>query len=229
MSSASFDVLARHYQRYAEITDELYRPWLSRVIPRAPGGGGRALDLGCGSGRYSGLLAERHGSVLAVDGSPREIELARLDRAHPAIDYQARDLFEVNPARDGQFDVVLAVNTLFSLRDYPRVLPHVRDLIAPGGRLVAVDVINPPNRTRRWHRAQAVRVATMMGLRRRSLPDFTDVLRLRLHPVWLDHVTRNRPPTRPQCHGHYSREFPGVRLDDSLDRYLCGIVWDAPA
>ena len=68
--NAHFDVLARHYQRYAEITDVLYRPWLRAALPSR---GGRALDLGCGSGRYSGLLADRYDSVLAVDAAAREI------------------------------------------------------------------------------------------------------------------------------------------------------------
>ena len=223
--TAHFDVLARRYRRYAEITDLLYRPWLTGVV----GEGARALDLGCGSGRYSGLLAGRHAEVLAVDGSAREIALAEADNARPNITYQARDLFDVTPDRDGRFDLVLAVNTLFALRDYPRVLPHVRSLVAPGGRLVVIDVVNPPGRRPSWHRAQALRVAAMMSVRHRSLRVALDVLNLRLHPTWLDHVTRNTPPTREECHAHYRRAFPGVRLDDTLDRYLCGVVWDAPA
>jgi SAM-dependent methyltransferase len=220
-----FDVLARRYRRYAEITDTLYRPWLDRVIPS----GSRALDLGCGSGRYSGLLASRYDTVLAVDGAAREIELAQAAKSHRNITFQARDLFDVRPETDGRFDLVLAVNTLFALGNYPRALPHVRDLIAPGGRLVAIEVTNPPGRTVLWHRLQAFRVATMMTLRHRSLTAAADVLRLRLHPVWLDHVTRNTPPTPAQCRRAYESDFPGARLDPTLDRYLYGITWNAPA
>ncbi|XVV00283.1 class I SAM-dependent methyltransferase [Actinosynnema sp. CA-248983] len=222
--TAHFDVLARHYQRYAEITDVLYRPWLRAAVPER---GGRALDLGCGSGRYSGLLADRYESVLAVDAAEREITIARAERGRPNIDYQARDLFEVTAERDGRFDLVFAVNTLFAVGDYPRVLPHVRDLVAPGGRLVAVEVVNPPGRNRWWHRGQAFRVAAMMATRHRSPSVAAGVLRLRLHPVWLDHVTRNRPPSRGECHAHYRAAFPGVHIDDTVDRYLCGITWTA--
>lgn len=222
--TSHFDVLARHYQRYAEITDVLYRPWLRAAVPAR---GGRALDLGCGSGRYSGLLADRYESVLAVDAAEREITIARAERGRPNTDYQARDLFEVTAERDGRFDLVFAVNTLFAVGDYPRVLPHVRDLVAPGGRLVAVEVVNPPGRNRWWHRGQAFRVAAMMATRHRSPSVAADVLRLRLHPVWLDHVTRNRPPSRSECHAHYRAAFPGVRFDDTVDRYLCGITWTA--
>ncbi|MCC8243138.1 class I SAM-dependent methyltransferase [Saccharothrix luteola] len=223
--TAHFDILARRYRRYAEITDLLYRPWLTGVV----GDGARALDLGCGSGRYSGLLADRYAEVLAVDGAAREIALAEADNARPNITYQARDLFDVTPDRDGRFDLVLAVNTLFAVRDYGRVLPHVRSLIAPGGRLVVIDVVNPPGRRPSWHRAQAFRVAAMMAVRHRSPAVALDVLRLRLHPTWLEHVTRNTPPTRDDCHAHYRQAFPGARLDDTLDRYLCGVVWNAPA
>jgi ubiquinone/menaquinone biosynthesis C-methylase UbiE len=66
--TAFFDPLAELYARYAEITDDLCRPWLRSAIPDLAGvEGSRAVDLGCGSGRFTGLLADRSGQMLAVD------------------------------------------------------------------------------------------------------------------------------------------------------------------
>jgi SAM-dependent methyltransferase len=147
MMSALFDPIAELYERYADINDEVYRPYLERSLP---GIGKRAIDLGCGSGRFTGLLADRCASVVAVDIAKREIEIARAKRSRPNVEYRAADLLEVGPAKDGLFDVVLSVNTLFHLfrqHDADRVLSHVRSLVAPGGTAVIVDIV-PPARIR---------------------------------------------------------------------------------
>lgn len=139
---ALFDPLAELYGRYAEINDEVYRPWLTRAV-EAAGPGDRAADLGCGTGRFTGLLAGSYGSVLAVDVSARELELAAERHPRPEVTYEQRSLLDVTPATDGRFDLVLSVNTIFHLRDHDRVLPHVRDLVAPGGWAVLVDIVSP--------------------------------------------------------------------------------------
>lgn len=225
----SFDVLADRFERFAEIHDHFYRPWITAVLPSH---GARAVDLGCGSGRFTPLLAERYEQVLAVDIAERELEIARAKRDRLNVTYARRSLLDVTPATDGRFDLVFSVNTIHHLRDHDRVLPHVKDLVAPGGHAVLVDIVTAdPTRyaSRRWHRKETVADAWRVLRRHRSAVRALDVLRLRTHPCWLDHVTTNTPFTRAQFHQHYGRVFPGADFTDDINAIICAARWQAPA
>lgn len=233
--AALFDPLAELYERYAEISDGVYRPWLVAALDAAGAGDPhlRAADLGCGTGRFDELLADRYGSVLAVDISARELELARRRHARDTIAYEQRSLLDVTPGSDGTFDLVLSVNTIFHLRDHDRVLPHVRDLVRPGGWAVLVDIVSPAAAARRHstlrHRWYGVGDAVRTLRRRRSPADAWLVLRLRQHRVWMEHARTNRPLTRPEFHRRYGEVFPGATFDDGLDPFVCALRWQAPA
>jgi 2-polyprenyl-3-methyl-5-hydroxy-6-metoxy-1,4-benzoquinol methylase len=192
----------------------------------------RAVDLGCGSGRFEDVLADRYGEVLAVDIAGRELEIARARHAHPTVSYEQRGMLDVTPATDGRFDLVLSVNAIFHLRDHDRVLPHVRDLVAPGGWAVLVDIVSPDGgraRTPLMHRWYGVGDAVRTGRRRRSLADAWTVFRLRQHKVWMQHAATNRPLTRADFHARYGDVFPGCEFTDSIDPFVCAIRWQKPA
>jgi 2-polyprenyl-3-methyl-5-hydroxy-6-metoxy-1,4-benzoquinol methylase len=197
----------------------------------AAGPGDRAADLGCGTGRFEGLLADSYRSVLAVDISGRELELAKERHPRPEVTYGQRSLLDVTPATDGRFDLVLSVNTIFHLRDHDRVLPHVRDLVAPGGWAVLVDIVSPAGaraRTPLLHRWYGVGETVRTLRRRRSLTDAWLVLRIRQHRTWMEHAATNRPLTREQFHTAYAAAFPGAEFTDSLDPFVCAIRWRRP-
>ncbi|WP_306212159.1 class I SAM-dependent methyltransferase [Actinoplanes sp. RD1] len=227
--SPLFDPIAELYERYAEITDAIYRPHLARMLPAA---GVRAVDLGCGSGRFTGLLADRCGHVLAVDIAAREVAIARERRARPNIEYRAGSLLDVAPDRDGRFDIVLSVNTLFHLfaqHDVEVVLRHVRSLVAPGGAAVIVDIVTPGPRAVLMHRWWGLTDAAQTLLRRRSVRDAWTVLRLRQHPVWMRHARTNQPLTRPAFHRRYAELFAGAEFLDTISPFACALVWRAPS
>jgi SAM-dependent methyltransferase len=231
---ALFDPLAELYERYAEINDGIYRPWLTEAVDTAGpvGPQARAVDLGCGSGRFDGLLADRYGSVLAVDISARELDIARRRYGRDNVAYEQRSLLDVTPAADGRFDLVLSVNTIFHLRDHDGVLPHVRDLVAPGGWAVLVDIVSPAGARARSplrHRWYGVREAGRTLLRRRSVADAWLVLRLRQHRGWMQHAATNRPLTREGFHAAYGAAFPGCEFTDTIDGFVCAIRWQKPA
>jgi SAM-dependent methyltransferase len=222
-----FDPIAELYERYAEINDSVYRPYLVRALPDLAG---RGIDLGCGSGRFTGLLAERCDSVLALDISAREVTIARAKRAHPNVDYRVASLLDV-PA-DPPFDLVLSVNTLFHLfaeHGPGPVLSHVRSLVAPGGWAVIVDVVVPGRRPQVWQRWWGVRDAARTLVRRRSLADAGTVMRLRQHPSWMTHVRRNRPLRPVEFRQRYEQLFPGAEFTDGLDPFIRAVRWRAPA
>ncbi len=176
---ARFDAFSELFDRYADIIDHRYRPWLEQVLPQQAG---RALDAGCGAGRYTTLLADRCQHVLSIDVAERLLTIARHRHPHPNVTFQQRDLRDLSVAADGRFDVVLAVAVVHHLPDPEQAVRHLASLVAPGGRLLIIDMVRP---SQRWTRPRIVRYAVAEAThelaRRRSLPDAATVLRLRLH------------------------------------------------
>jgi SAM-dependent methyltransferase len=225
-----FDELAELFHTFAADTDVLYRGWVSSVVPdRSRRPGSRAADLGCGSGRFVELLADRHEHVLAVDIAGRELELARAEHDRPRVRFDRRNLLDVLPQTDGRFDLVFSVNTVHHLRAHDIVLPHLRSLVAPGGDVVVVDIVDPgPWRSRDWHIGEAFRDAEeSYRSRSRDADVAADVVRLRLHPAWLEHVTTNIPLTRDEFRRRYGGTFPGASFVD-LRKEVVGLHWRAP-
>lgn len=133
--AASFDEAADHGLGDPAVRDR-WRRLLAAHLP----GHGRALDVGCGTGSLSLLLAELGDDVTGIDASPRMIELAQ----QKASDAGQRIRFEVGDAADpqfgqGEFDVVLGRHILWALPD-PRVaLSRWAALLRPQGRFVLVE------------------------------------------------------------------------------------------
>ena len=135
LAAQSFDRTAAEYDRLGDLSEnDRFTNWLVSVLPPA---GGRALDLGCGTGRHAVLLAERFTHVDAIDLSLPMIEIARARRSRPNIAYQQADLLTTTGA--GEYDLVLSVMTLHHVPDLQAALAHIKGLLAPGGRIVVVD------------------------------------------------------------------------------------------
>jgi len=102
-----------------------------------PGQGLRSLDLGCGPGAFADLFAGD--DYYGVDLNPRYIEHARRTRKGTFLVGDARkvDL----PA--GRFDQVLIFGLLHHLADADAtaVLSEATRLLAPGGRILAIEDI----------------------------------------------------------------------------------------
>jgi SAM-dependent methyltransferase len=225
-----YDDFSERYVRFNQLRDRLIpatAEWLRTHLP----GGGRAVDLGCGEGRHTVRLAERYRRVLAVDISPRMLDLARARHDWPTIRYERRGVLDVTPEQDGVFDAVLSVNVLHHVGPLDWVLPHVRRLLVPGGHLVVVDIVNPGGwGDRDWHVEQGFAGARAFYRLAGDDPEVAaDALRLLLHPRWLDLMTVDIPPTREQFHRHAAATFPGAVFNDDLHPVMCAVAWRAPA
>lgn len=223
-----FDDFAERYVRFNALRDRLVPAivdWLRAQLP----GGGRAVDLGCGEGRHTTLLADRYREVLAVDVSPQMLRLARAERARPHVRYEQRGVRDVTPGQDGVFDAVLSVNVLHHVGPLETVLPHLRRLVAPGGRLVLADIVAGPGwGDPDWHLEQAFQAARGFYQLSDGDPDVAaDVLRLTLHPRWLAMMVADIPPSRELFHRHVDAAFPGAVFDDELHPAMGAASWQA--
>jgi len=221
---ARFDAFSELFDRYADIIDHRYRPWLEQVLPQQAG---RALDAGCGAGRYTTLLADRCQHVLSIDVAERLLTIARHRHPHPNVTFQQRDLRDLSVAADGRFDVVLAVAVVHHLPDPEQAVRHLASLVAPGGRLLIIDMVRP---SQRWTRPRIVRYAVAEAThelaRRRSLPDAATVLRLRLHREWIAHITSSNAAPLDQVRCRYARTLPQAQLTEL--HASVGVYWQAP-
>jgi tRNA (mo5U34)-methyltransferase len=120
-----------------EVTTEAHRPWLaelsdtaSRMIApyarkalEAADGKGNALDIACNEGLIAQRLLEWGAArVLGIDSRELNIRRARLIRDQlgiPAerLEFDQRDLFDLDPASDGQFDVVVMLGIVYHLEN----------------------------------------------------------------------------------------------------------------
>jgi 2-polyprenyl-6-hydroxyphenyl methylase/3-demethylubiquinone-9 3-methyltransferase len=91
------------------------------------------LDIGCGAGFVSSLLANGGMQVTGVDLSPSSIAVAQRFSA-PAVKYQVADATEL-PFKNESFDACLLLDCLEHIQDYPRAIAEAARVTRPGGRV----------------------------------------------------------------------------------------------
>ncbi len=92
---------------------------------------GSALDLGCGDGRLSAVLAADELTLADVSDVALERATARL----PAAEAIALVPDAKLPLPDNVFDLVLCAETIEHVRDVQLLLSEARRVLRPGGRL----------------------------------------------------------------------------------------------
>jgi SAM-dependent methyltransferase len=100
---------------------------------------GRALDLGCGSGRHAVWLAERGWQVTAVDFSPEALRQAgeRAAEVGVAVDWIEADLVTYEPP-GAAFDLVLLAYLHVPVDERRAILAKAEAAVAEGGTLLLV-------------------------------------------------------------------------------------------
>ncbi len=99
------------------------------------------LDVGCGDGRFLGLVPASIPRRVGMDASERAISFARA--FHPEIEFHARDADDT----DETFEVVTAMEVLEHVPDdvVPHFLNTLADRTEPGGTLLlVVPITNAP-------------------------------------------------------------------------------------
>jgi SAM-dependent methyltransferase len=93
----------------------------------------RVLEVGCGPGEFARRLVDELGvEVVAVDLSPRMVELAR----GRGVEAREGDVEEL-PFPDASFDCAVANWMLYHVPGLDRALAELARVLVPGGRLVA--------------------------------------------------------------------------------------------
>jgi 2-polyprenyl-3-methyl-5-hydroxy-6-metoxy-1,4-benzoquinol methylase len=106
--------------------------WIARQVA-----GRRVVDLACGEGYGSALLAASAASVVGVDANPEAFEHARLKYTAPNLAFE-RNMIEL---WDGAVDCVVFLQTIEHVQDPDAMLEHIKALIGDEG----VAFVSTPN------------------------------------------------------------------------------------
>ncbi|MET7716418.1 class I SAM-dependent methyltransferase [Streptomyces sp. NPDC005407] len=119
---------------------ETRRAWSGVLIPLMPSAPADVLDVGCGTGSLSALLAEAGHRVTGVDLSPRMLQQARakLDAAGLRGRFLVGDA-AAPPTGDEQFDVLLSRHLMWTLPDPQAALREWVSRLRPGGALILTE------------------------------------------------------------------------------------------
>ena len=202
--------------------------WIAQRIA-----GKRVVDMACGEGYGSNVLAERAASVVGVDANPEAHEHARLRYVRPNLRFE-RDLVEgfAEPC-----DAVVFLQTIEHVQDAGAILTHFKSMLVPGG----VAYISTPNvltlapagaerSDNPWHvheyRAEEFRALCQSHFAQVELLGLFHARKLRVHELAIklgwDRVHKALRLTDP----FYSRFTPAIAASDfkleqgDLDRAL---------
>lgn len=124
-------------------SEEQQRPGYEEAIRRVGlDPGQRVLDIGCGTGVFLRLAAERGALPFGIDASEALLELAR--KRVPDADLRVGDM-QFLPYGDDAFDLVTGFTSFFFAADIVAALREAGRVAAPGAPVV-IQVWGPPDR-----------------------------------------------------------------------------------
>jgi len=139
---ASMEKIQADFDRLAVLETEEWNHndyYHSFLLKHVPAQCDQALDIGCGTGGFSRLLAQRAHHVLALDLSPQMVRIAQeRSSSFSNIEYQVADVLKLDlpPAH---FDCIVSIATLHHL-PFDLMLEKMKIALKPNGVLLVLDL-----------------------------------------------------------------------------------------
>ena len=128
-------------QRRAELKDAISERWMKEIKKQLPDGKKlKILDVGCGSGFFSILLAKEGHQVVGTDLTPEMVvnakKLAKEEQVEPTFLVMDAEKLEFE---DASFDMVISRNLTWTLPHAEEAYQEWKRVLKPGGILLNFD------------------------------------------------------------------------------------------
>jgi SAM-dependent methyltransferase len=136
-------------QQRRDIFDDYFRifPW-----QMLPPGGGVGIDVGCGSGRWSMLVAPRVAHLYALDASPDALAVARQNlKSASNVSFHAASVAAI-PLPDASLDFAYSLGVLHHVPDTQAAIAAIAGKLKPGAPFLVYLYYALDNRPA-WYRA----------------------------------------------------------------------------
>ena len=178
-----------------------------------------ALEIGCGTGAFSRLLASRSDRVLALDLSPQMIRVAKeRSEQYSNIDFQVADAM-VWEFPIEQFDCVASIATLHHLPT-EKMLCKMKETLKINGTLIILDLFQAEGLSDVLTSALAMPAHIILRLVKTG--------RLReprqVREAWAEHGRHDSYPTLSQIRQVCAAVLPGARVRKHL-LWRYSITW----
>lgn len=146
---ADYSVVKSDFNEIAELENEpiwnhnnCYYKTLIKSIPK---NAGLCLDVGCGKGELSQMVAQCAARVIAVDLADKMIARARLLHDAENIEYKCADVLEMT-FENASIDAIITTATAHHL-PYDWFLEFSKCKLKKGGRLIILDLVKASSPT----------------------------------------------------------------------------------
>ncbi|MAE97410.1 MAG: SAM-dependent methyltransferase [Deltaproteobacteria bacterium] len=197
--STGLDTLALHLARY-------------EFAARFARSGARILDMACGVGYGTRLLADRSsGSALGVDLSEEAISHARRSYAREGVDFAVADALEFG--EPAGYDLVVSLETVEHVDDPVRLMRRLLELVRPGGVLVASVPTTPSTDVNPHHQSDFTRASFRAMLRDTPAREIDQLFQVQRVPIGgvLMRSEKRMADMRPNLLAYYATH-PGSLL-----------------
>jgi len=102
---------------------------------------GKALEIGCGIGKTTKLLAEKYSKLMitAIDYDKEQIEKARKNKKLKNVKFQYGDATKLK-FKNSSFDYVIETNTFHHIKNYSKVIKEVYRMLKKNGIFYVMDI-----------------------------------------------------------------------------------------
>ena len=182
-----------------------------------------SLDIGCGTGAFSRLLAARSKRVLAIDLSPNMIGVAKArSQKFSNIEFQVADVLKMDLPSD-HFDSIVSIATLHHL-PMEETLLKIKRALKTDGTLIILDLFKVEGLSDLVSSALAMPVS--MGLRLVRSGRLREPREVR--KAWAEHGRTDSYLTMSQVRRIYRDMLPGAEVRKHL-LWRYSIIWKKTA